>query len=136
MRVWRLAPGGVPEINFTAQGAGTVFFGARTLRIPDLDEIPRRFADVDPGLLPVNGLRIRPAFNRQVVMNAEEAGDYCAVLWPPVAVPIHYVFSAGTVGHRPLLKYHGTPERFQATPHDHHQGPGPRRHACGPSEAR
>jgi L-ascorbate metabolism protein UlaG (beta-lactamase superfamily) len=105
---------GVPEITFVVQGAGkTVFFGADTLRIPGLDEVPRRFPGIDAALLPVNGLRIRPALNRQVVMNAEEAGEYCAVLRPKVAVPIHYAFTAGPLGDRLFLKYDGTPERFQ-----------------------
>jgi L-ascorbate metabolism protein UlaG (beta-lactamase superfamily) len=91
----------------------TVFFGADTLRIPDLDEVPRRFPGIDGALLPVNGLRIRPAFNRQVVMNAEQAAEYCAVLKPKVAVPIHYAFTAGAMRDRLFLKYDGTPERFQ-----------------------
>jgi L-ascorbate metabolism protein UlaG (beta-lactamase superfamily) len=105
---------GVPEITFVIQGAGkTIFFGADTLRIPDLDEVPRRFPAIDAALLPVNGLRIRPAFNRQVVMTAEEAGEYCAVLRPTVAVPIHYAFTAGRMRDRLFLKYDGTPERFQ-----------------------
>jgi L-ascorbate metabolism protein UlaG (beta-lactamase superfamily) len=105
---------GVPEITFVIQGAGkTIFFGADTLRISGLDEVPRRFAVIDLALLPVNGLRIRPAFNRQVVMTAEEAGEYCAVLRPKLAVPIHYAFTAGPIGDRLFLKYDGTPERFE-----------------------
>jgi L-ascorbate metabolism protein UlaG (beta-lactamase superfamily) len=105
---------GVPEITFVLQGAGkTVFFGADTLRIPELDEVPRRFPAVDVALLPVNGLRIRPAFNRQVVMSAEQAAEYCAVLRPKIAVPIHYAFTAGPVRDRLFLGYDGNPERFQ-----------------------
>lgn len=105
---------GVPEITFLIQSESrTVFFGADTLRIPDLDEVPRRFPDIDLALLPVNGLQIRPAFNRKVVMNAEEAGAYCAVLRPRLAVPTHYAFTAGPVGDRFFLRYDGTPERFQ-----------------------
>jgi L-ascorbate metabolism protein UlaG (beta-lactamase superfamily) len=70
---------GVPEITFILQGAGkTIFFGADTLRIPKLDEVPRRFSDIALALLPINGLLIRP-FNRQVVMNAEQAGQYATV---------------------------------------------------------
>ena len=104
---------GVPEITFVLQGAGkAIFFGADTLRVPGLDEVPRRFGDIDLALLPINGLRIRP-FNRQVVMSAEEAGEYCAVLRPKVAVPIHFAFTAGPVRDRLFLKYDGTPERFQ-----------------------
>ena len=47
------------------------------------------------------------------VMNAEEAGEYCAVLRPKVAVPTHYAFTAGPMRDRLFLKYDGTPERFQ-----------------------
>jgi L-ascorbate metabolism protein UlaG (beta-lactamase superfamily) len=105
---------GVPEVTFVLQGAGrTVFFGADTLRIAQLDEVARRFSAIDLALLPVNGLKIRPAFNRQVVMTAEEAAELCGVLRPRVAVPIHYAFTAGPVRDRLLLKYDGTPERFQ-----------------------
>jgi len=89
-----------------------VFFGADTLRIPELDQIAQRFPGLDLALLPVNGLRIRPAFNRQVVMTAEQAAELCAVLRPKVAVPIHYAFTAGPLRDRLFLKYDGTPERF------------------------
>ena len=57
---------------------------------------PRRFPGIDLALLPVNGLAIRP-FNRQVVMSAEEAGEFCSVLRPAVAVPTHYAFTADPV---------------------------------------
>ena len=105
---------GVPEITFVLQGSGkTVFFGADSLRIPELDDVARRFHPIDLALLPVNGLTIRPAFNRRVVMTAEEAADLCAVLRPRIAVPIHYAFTAGRLRDRLLLRYDGTPERFQ-----------------------
>ena len=83
------------------------------MRIPELDEIAERFPAIDLALLPVNGLRIRPALNRRVVMNAEQAAELCAVLRPRLAVPIHYAFTAGQVGDRLFLGYDGTPERFQ-----------------------
>jgi L-ascorbate metabolism protein UlaG (beta-lactamase superfamily) len=106
---------GVPEVTYVIEGAdATVYFGADTLRIPELDEVARRFPRIDLALLPVNGLQIRPAFNRRVVMTAEQAGELCAVLRPKVAVPIHYAFTAGPVRDRLFLKYDGTPERFQA----------------------
>jgi L-ascorbate metabolism protein UlaG (beta-lactamase superfamily) len=57
---------GVPEITYVIQRAETtVFFGADTLRIPELDEVAQRFPDIDLALLPVNGLQIRPAFNHR-----------------------------------------------------------------------
>jgi L-ascorbate metabolism protein UlaG (beta-lactamase superfamily) len=111
---------GVPENTYLLEGPDTtVFFGADTLRIPELDEIANRFPTIDLALLPVNGLQIRPAMNRKVVMNAEEAGELCAVLQPKVAVPIHYAFTAGPIGDRIFLKHDGTPERFERAVAEH-----------------
>ena len=91
-----------------------MFFGGDTLRIAELDEVVTRFGGIDLALLPVNGLAIRPAFNRQIVMTAEEAAELAGVLRPRVAVPIHYAYTAGPIRDRLLLKYDGTPERFAA----------------------
>ncbi|MFD7842864.1 MBL fold metallo-hydrolase [Nocardia sp. NPDC059764] len=96
---------GVPEVTFVLRADGhTVFFGADTLRIAELDDIARRFPDLDLALLPVNGLRIRPALNKQVVMDAIEAADLARVLSPRLAVPMHYAFSSGPVGDRLMTK--------------------------------
>ena len=103
----------VPEVSFAIEGDGqAVFFGGDTLRIAELDEVARRYPRIDLALLPVNGLAIRPAFNRQVVMTAEEAAELAGVLRPRIAVPIHYRFTAGPLRDRLLLRYNGTPERF------------------------
>jgi L-ascorbate metabolism protein UlaG (beta-lactamase superfamily) len=46
----------VPEITFIIEGGeDTVFFGADTLRIPDLDQIATRWPHIDLALLPING---------------------------------------------------------------------------------
>lgn len=104
---------GVPEITYVFQWAGlTVFFGADTLLIPELRQVAERFPAIDLALVPVNGLRIRPALNRQVVMSAREAAQLCALMRPRVAVPIHYAFTGGPLGDRLLLKYDGTAEEF------------------------
>ncbi|WP_157354924.1 MBL fold metallo-hydrolase [Nocardia terrae] len=96
---------GVPEVTFVLRADGhTVFFGADTLRIAELDEIAGRYPDLDLALLPVNGLRIRPALNKQVVMDAVEAADLTRALRPRVAVPIHYAFSSGPIGDRVMTK--------------------------------
>jgi len=103
----------VPEVSFIIEGSGqVVFFGGDTLLIAALDEVAARFARIDLALLPVNGLAIRPAFNRQVVMTAEQAAELAGVLRPRVAVPIHYAYTAGPIRDRLLLRYDGTPERF------------------------
>jgi L-ascorbate metabolism protein UlaG (beta-lactamase superfamily) len=111
---------GVPEVTFLLHGAGTsVFFGADTLRIAELDEVSRRCPDLDLALLPINGLRIRPALNKKVVMDAEEAAELTGVLRPRLAVPIHYAFTAGPVRDRLLLKMdRGRPELYRDAVND------------------
>ncbi len=103
----------VPEVTFILEGAGSrVFFGADTMRIPELDEISRRFGQIDLALLPINGLTIRPLLNRQVVMNATEAADLTRTLRPRIAVPIHYAFTGGPIRDTLLLKKDPRPEMF------------------------
>ena len=95
----------VPEVTFVLEGDDrTVFFGGDTMRIAELDEVGRRFAEIDLALLPINGLTLRPLLNRQVVMDAAQAADLTAVLRPRLAVPIHYAFTAGPVRERLLLR--------------------------------
>jgi len=90
---------GVHEVTYVIQGGGkTVFFGGDTLRIPELDELPERFGAFDLALLPINGLCVRPAGHRQVVMDATEAAELTAVLKPRVVVPHHYAFTSGRLG--------------------------------------
>jgi len=100
--------GNVTEVDPWEQAS----LGGDTLRIAELDEVATRFGRIDLALLPVNGLAIRPAFNRQVVMTAEEAAELAGVLRPRVAVPIHYAYTAGPLRDRLLLRYDGTPQRF------------------------
>ena len=105
---------GVPENTYVLEAGGfTVFFGGDTLLIPELHEVAERFPKIDLALLAINGLKIRPMLNRQVVMNAREAAELAAILSPRFAVPIHYRFTGGPVGDRLLLKYDGTPEEFE-----------------------
>ncbi|MET7767193.1 MBL fold metallo-hydrolase [Nocardia sp. NPDC005366] len=106
---------GVREITFVLRGDGAeIFFGADTLRIAELDEIARRFPKLDLALLPTNGLRIRPALNRQVVMDADQAAELTRVLRPRLAVPIHYAFTSGPLGDRFMTKADRDPEHFRA----------------------
>jgi L-ascorbate metabolism protein UlaG (beta-lactamase superfamily) len=103
----------VPEITFVLEGLGlTVYFGADTLLIPELREVARRFPRIDLALVPVNGLTLRPLLNRQVVMNAREGAELCALLRPRLAVPIHYAFTGGPIQDRLVLKYTGTADEF------------------------
>lgn len=103
----------VPEITFMLEGAGSrVFFGADTMRIAELDDLARRFGEIDLALLPINGLTIRPLLNRQVVMNAVEAADLTRALRPRLAVPIHYAFTGGPLRDRFLLRKDPRPEMY------------------------
>jgi L-ascorbate metabolism protein UlaG (beta-lactamase superfamily) len=104
---------GVPEITFILEAGGfTVYFGADTLLIPELQEIPSRFPRIDLALLSINGLKIRPMLNKQVVMNVQEAAETCRLLRPARAVPIHYAYTGGPLGDALLVKHEGTPEEF------------------------
>jgi L-ascorbate metabolism protein UlaG (beta-lactamase superfamily) len=109
------APGkhGVPEITYMLQANGfTVYFGGDTLLIPELSEIPQRFGRVDVALLAINGLQIRFLGNRQDVMNAQDAAEFCRIIRPRYAVPIHYTFTGGPIMDTLALKYAGTPREL------------------------
>ncbi|HEV2917128.1 MAG TPA: MBL fold metallo-hydrolase [Candidatus Babeliales bacterium] len=104
----------IPENTYMLEVPGMcVFFGADTLFIPELIEIAHKWPVIDVALLPVNGLTIRPLFNRQVVMNAYEAAMLCSIMQPRFAIPIHYSFTAGYIRDRILLKYTGDASIFQ-----------------------
>jgi L-ascorbate metabolism protein UlaG (beta-lactamase superfamily) len=96
---------GVLQNTYLLQAHGfTVYFGADSLLIPDVQEVARRFPQIDVALLPINGLTIRVLGNRKVVMNAEDAAEACAVLRPRVAIPIHYRYTSNWW--RKLLIHH------------------------------
>ncbi|MEV6349789.1 MBL fold metallo-hydrolase [Actinoplanes sp. NPDC051851] len=88
------------------------YFAGDTLLVPELPALTERYGPPDVALLPINGLRIRTAGNRQVVMNAEEAAELAAALRPKLAVPQHYAFTGGPVGDRFVLKSDKDPARF------------------------
>jgi L-ascorbate metabolism protein UlaG (beta-lactamase superfamily) len=89
-----------------------VYFAGDTRLIPELYELRERFPGLDLALLPVNGLQIRPAFNRKDVMDSREAAELLGRLRPAAAVPIHYTFTGGPLIDRVLLRYTGTVEEF------------------------
>lgn len=77
------APGkhGVYEVTYVISGGGrSAYFAGDTLLVPELRTLTDRYGPLDVALLPVNGLRIRMAGNKQVVMNAEEAAELTAAL--------------------------------------------------------
>ena len=109
------APGqhGVYEVTYIISGGGrSVYFAGDTLLVPELRTLTDRYGPLDVALLPTNGLRIRMAGNKQVVMNAEQAAELTAALRPKLAVPQHYAFTAGPVGDRLFLKSDKNPAHF------------------------
>ena len=112
------APGkhGVYEVTFVISGGGRgVYFAGDTMLIPELRTLPDRFGRLDAALLPVNGLRIRPQLNKQVVMDAEQAAELTAALQPRVTIPHHYAFTSGWLGDRLMTKSNRDPGAFAAT---------------------
>ena len=101
------------EVTYVISGGGrSVYFAGDTLLIPELRTLTDRYGPLDVALLPVNGLHIRMAGNKQVVMNAEEAAELTAALRPKLAVPQHYAFTSGTMGDRIFLKSDKDPSLF------------------------
>lgn len=104
---------GVHEVTFVIKAGGrSVFFGGDSLRVPELDQIPDRFGPIDLAILPVNGLCVRPANMRQVVMDAEQAAGLTAVLKPALAIPHHYAFHSGWLGDRMITKGDQDPRHY------------------------
>lgn len=105
---------GVPEVTFVLRsGSEAVYFAGDTLLIPELAEIPQRLGHISLALLPTNGLRIRPADNRQVVMDADEAAELTALLQPELAIPHHYAFTKGFLGDRLITRSDKDPQRYR-----------------------
>jgi L-ascorbate metabolism protein UlaG (beta-lactamase superfamily) len=86
--------------------------------IPELAEIPRRLGHISLALLPTNGLYIRPADDKQVVMNADEAAELTARLKPELAVPHHYAFTKGFLGDQLIPHSDKDPLRYRNVSHD------------------
>ncbi len=110
---------GVYEVTFVLRaGADAVYFAGDTMLIPELAEIPRRLGHISLALLPTNGLHIRPAGNKQVVMNADEAAELTALLKPELAVPHHYAFTKGFLSDRLITHSDKDPLRYRNVSHD------------------
>jgi L-ascorbate metabolism protein UlaG (beta-lactamase superfamily) len=106
----------VKENTFMIEAGGRViYFGGDTELIPELSEIKNRFPEIDLAILSVNGLMIRPMFNKQVVMSATQAAELCSIINPKVAVPVHYNFTAGNFKDKFILKYNGNAKQFVDT---------------------
>jgi L-ascorbate metabolism protein UlaG (beta-lactamase superfamily) len=105
---------GVYEVTYVLRaGPDAVYFAGDTMLIPELSQIAERLGHISLALLPTNGLQIRPAGNRQVVMNAKEAAELTAILKPELAIPHHYAFTSGWLGDRLVTKSDRNPKHYQ-----------------------
>jgi L-ascorbate metabolism protein UlaG (beta-lactamase superfamily) len=103
----------VKENTFMIETGGRViYFGGDSQLIPELTEIKNRFPEIDLAILSVNGLMIRPMFNKQVVMSATQAAELCSIINPKAAVPIHYNYTGGNFHDKFILKYNGDAKQF------------------------
>src|ERR1700691_4379521 len=110
---------GVYEVTFVLRsGSEAVYFAGDTMLIPELGQIPQRLGHISLALLPTNGLHIRPANNRQVVMNAQEAAELTAILKPELAIPHHYAFTKGWLGDRLITSSDKNPLHYQDASRD------------------
>jgi L-ascorbate metabolism protein UlaG (beta-lactamase superfamily) len=109
---------GVHEVTFVLRaGSAAIYFAGDTLYIPELNQIPERLGPITLALLPTNGLQIRPANDRQVVMNADDAARLTAVLKPELAIPHHYAFTSGWLGNRLVTRSDRDPQHYQDAAH-------------------
>jgi L-ascorbate metabolism protein UlaG (beta-lactamase superfamily) len=110
---------GVYEVTFVLRsGSDAVYFAGDTMLIPELGQIPERLGHISLALLPTNGLRVKPAGNMQVVMNAQEAAELTAILKPELAIPHHYAFTKGWLGDRLITSSDKDPLRYQDASRD------------------
>jgi L-ascorbate metabolism protein UlaG (beta-lactamase superfamily) len=110
---------GVYEVTFVLRsGTDAVYFAGDTMLIPELSQIPQRLGHISLALLPTNGLHIKPANNRQVVMNAQQAAELTAILKPELAIPHHYAFTKGFLGDRLITSSDKNPQHYRDASRD------------------
>ena len=77
-------------LEFQAGGADPLvrmYITGDTLVIDDLNEIPRRYPDIDLALLHLGGTRVLGIL---VTMDAEQGVELLRIVEPKLAIPIHY----------------------------------------------
>jgi L-ascorbate metabolism protein UlaG (beta-lactamase superfamily) len=64
-----------------------IYISGDTLIIDDLREIPRRYPDIDLGLLHLGGTRV---LGIMVTMDGKQGLEALRIVDPEIAIPIHY----------------------------------------------
>jgi L-ascorbate metabolism protein UlaG (beta-lactamase superfamily) len=93
-------------------GGWTVFFCGHLIEAPVLDEVARRWPQIDVALLPVNGLHVTILGWRQTSLDPDDAATVAARLQARIAIPIHFGFDGGFVKDTFVSIGHGTPAGF------------------------
>ncbi len=90
--VKRLLPPVMGSLLELAAADGTpmcrVYITGDTLRVPELDEIPRRHPDIDTCVLHLGGTKLPGGL--MVTMDGEQGAEVIELIDPRQAVPIHY----------------------------------------------
>jgi L-ascorbate metabolism protein UlaG (beta-lactamase superfamily) len=105
-------------LEFPAGGGAVgrrVYVSGDTLLYDDLEEIPRRFPDLDVGLFHLGGTTV---LGLMVTMDAEQGAEAVRLVAPRVALPIHYddydVFTSGLQEFVAEVRRLGLADRVQA----------------------
>lgn len=107
--------GSVLELPAGGGAVRRVYVSGDTLLYDDLEEIPRRFPDLDVGLFHLGGTTV---LGIMVTMDAEQGAEAVRLVDPRVALPIHYddydVFTSGLDDFVAEVRRLGLADRVQA----------------------
>ena len=79
--------GSVLDVTTAEGGSSRIYITGDTLVIDELQEIPRRFPDIDIALLHLGGTRVLGIL---VSMDAKQGVEAMRIVDPALAIPIHY----------------------------------------------
>ena len=86
--------GSMVEVSDAAGPTRRLYISGDTLLIEELDEIPRRFPDIDAGLLHLGGTRLpfgrHLPFGLTVTMDGKQGAGLAELLGLPKVIPVHF----------------------------------------------
>lgn len=86
--------GSMVEVSGAAGPARRLYISGDTLLIEELDEIPRRFPDIDAGVLHLGGTRLpfgrHLPFGLTVTMDGRQGAGAAELLGLPKVIPVHF----------------------------------------------
>ncbi len=120
--------GSLLEITSPGSETSRVYITGDTLIIDELQEIPKRFPEIDLALLHLGGTRVLGIL---VSMDAEQGVEAMRIVDPDLAIPIHYndydVFTSSLEEFLQAAQEAGLRERIHVLRHgDRYEFPSPR----------